>query len=136
MDLMALDSNVQVGHSGSPLPHVSPFPTPDSIGVNVFAQVIAPHENVYIFPPFVLVGPLLRFPDAASFSFTLIVPKLNPLPWWPLIQAEASHSVVLGRKGDRDVFLFPSLRNVFLTRPLLWCLYAFRVVNFPPLLHP
>ena len=45
MDLMALDSNVQVGHSDSPLPHFSPFPTPDSIGVNVFTQVIAPHEN-------------------------------------------------------------------------------------------
>lgn len=35
IDLMALDSNAQVGHSGSPLPHFSPFLTPNSIGVNV-----------------------------------------------------------------------------------------------------
>ena len=137
MDLMALNSNIQVGHSGSLLPHFSLFPTPDSIGVNVFPQVIATHENAYVFPLFVLVGPLLRFLNAVSFSFILIVPKLNPLPyWWPLIQAEASYSVVLGRKRDRDVLLFPSPRNVFLTLPLLWDLYAFRVVNSPPLLHP
>lgn len=35
IDLMALDSNAQVGHSGSPLPNFSPFLTPNSIGVNV-----------------------------------------------------------------------------------------------------
>ena len=85
MDLMALNSNIQVGHSGSLLPRFSPSPTPDSISVNVFPQVIAPHENAYVFPLFVLVGPLLRFLNAVSFSFTLIVPKLNPLPYWWLL---------------------------------------------------
>ena len=106
-------------------------------GVNVFAQVIAPHENAYVFPPFVLVGPLLRFLDTASFPFMLVIPKLNPLPyWWPLIQAKVSHSVILGRKRDCDVLLFPSPQNVFLTRSLLWDLYTFRIVNSPPLLYP
>ena len=67
-DLMALDSNAQIGCSGSPLPHFTPFPTPGSHRVNVFAQNVASQENAYVFPPFILVGPLLRFLGKASFS--------------------------------------------------------------------
>ena len=81
-DLMTLDSNVQIGCSGSPLPHFTAFPTPGSRGVNVFAQNVASQENAYVFPPFILVGPLLRFLGKASFSFTILVPKLSPLPYW------------------------------------------------------
>ena len=133
IDLMALDSNAQVGCSGLPLPHFTPFPTPDSRGVNVFAQDVASQENAYVFPPFILVGPLLRFFDNALFPLTIVVPKLSPLPfWWPLIQARASHSVILGRKADRDIVLFPSPLNVFSTRPLPWDLYAFRITNSLP----
>ena len=53
-DLMALDSNAQIGCSGSPLPHFTPFPTPGSRGVNVFAQDLTSQENAYVFPPFIL----------------------------------------------------------------------------------
>ena len=79
-DLMTLNSNVQIGCSCSPLPHFTPFPTPGSRGVNVFAQNVASQENAYVFPPFTLVGPLLRFLGKASFSFTIVDPKLSPLP--------------------------------------------------------
>lgn len=81
-DFMALDSNVQIGCSGSPRHHFTAFPTPGSGGVNVFAQNVASQENAYVFPPFILVGPLLRFLGKASFSFTILVPKLSPLPYW------------------------------------------------------
>ena len=132
-DLMALDSNAQIGCSGSPLPHFTPFPTPGSRGVNVFAQDLASQENAYVFPLFMLVGPLLRFLYKALFSFTIVVPKLSPLPyWWPLIQARASHFVVLGHKADHDIVLFPSPLHVFSTRPLPWDLYSFRITNSLP----
>ena len=65
-DLMALDSNAQIGCSGSPLPHFTPFPAPGSRGVNVFAQDVPSQENAHVFPPFVLLGPLLRFLGKAS----------------------------------------------------------------------
>lgn len=111
---MALDSDAQLGHSGSPLPHFPPFPTPDSTGVSVFTQDMSPYENAYVFPP------LLRFLDAASFSLTPLVPRVNPLPYvWPLIHTKAFHSVILSRKGDHDILPFPSPQNVFLTRLLL-----------------
>ena len=132
-DLMALDTNAQIGCSGSPLPHFTPFPTPGSRGVNVFAQDLTSQENAYVFPPFILVGPLLRFLDKALFSFTIVVPKLSPQPyWWPLIQARASHFVVLGHQADHDIVLFPSLHHVFSTRPLPWDLHAFRITNSLP----
>ncbi|KAK3733983.1 hypothetical protein QZH41_001133 [Actinostola sp. cb2023] len=38
VDLMALDTNAQQDFSGQPLPHFTPFPTPESAGVNLFAQ--------------------------------------------------------------------------------------------------
>jgi len=135
IDVMALDSNAQIGRSGSPPPHFKSSPTPGSRGGNVFSQGIAPppQENAYVFPPFVLAGPLLRFFDKASCSFTIVVPNLTPLPYcWPLIQAKASHFVILGRKTDRDILLFPSPHYVFSTRPLPWDLCAFRINNSPP----
>ena len=54
-DLMAFDSNAQIGCSSSPLPHFTPFPTPGYRGVNVFAQDEASQEDTYVFPPFILV---------------------------------------------------------------------------------
>ena len=133
IDLMALDSNAQIGRFGSPLPHFTPFPTPGFRGVNVFAQDIVPQENAYVFPPFFLAGLLLRFFDKASFSFTIVVPKLISLPyWWPLIQPKTSPFVILGRKTDRNILLLPSSHHVFSTRPFTLELYALRINNSPP----
>ena len=61
IDLMSLDSNAQIDSKGKMLRHFAPFFTPHSSGVNVFAQTISAAENAYVFPPFVVVGPLLRF---------------------------------------------------------------------------
>ena len=128
---MALDSNAQVGRSGSPLPHFTPFPTRRSHGVNVFAQDIATQENAYVFPPFILVGPLLCFLDKAPFPFTIVVPKLAPLPyWWPLIEAKASLVVIVGCKTDRDILLFHSTHCVFSTRPLTLGFVRFQNYQF------
>ena len=50
-NLMSLDSNCRRGRDRRLLPYSS--------GVNVFAQTIQIEHNVYVFPPAVLVGPLL-----------------------------------------------------------------------------
>ena len=124
LDMMALDSNV----SGNLLRHFIPHPTPLSAGVNVFAQVISREENAYVFPPFVLVGPLLKFLEISPVNFTIIAPRLYPLPfWWPVLRSRASSCSLVGSKGDFDVLLFPSPDNMFVPRPLQWDLFAFRV---------
>ena len=68
-------------------------------------------HNVYVFPPFVLVGPLLRyfFDQRQCFAFTVIVPRLQRHRyWWAILQAMAVDSILLGRKGDPAVLLFSS----------------------------
>ena len=102
---MALDVNAQRDSSGAPLKHVTPFASPASHGANLFAQHISPAENAYVFSPFVMVGPVLRF--LREVAFTIVVPKLTPIPyWWPILQARATHCVTLGRKGDMGVLFF------------------------------
>ena len=131
-DLMSLDSNCRRGRDGSFLPHYSPWPTPYSLGVNVFAQPIPIEHNVYVFPPFVLVGPLLRyfFDQRQRFAFTIVVPRFRPHRyWWAILQAMAVDSFLLGRKGDPAVLLFPSRTSPdFIARPLPWDLWVFRCV--------
>lgn len=128
LDMMSLDSNVQRDSSGNPLKHYTPHPTPLSSGVNVFAQAIPKEANPYVFPPFVLVAPLLKFLEAYSPAFTIVVPKLYPLPfWWPVLCSRACSHLQLGRKGEENVLLFPSPRRVFNSRPLQWDLFAFRI---------
>jgi len=50
IDPMSLDSNTQVDLQGCPLKHFTPSFTPQSSGVNMFAQSIACSENAFIFP--------------------------------------------------------------------------------------
>ena len=96
----------------------------------MFLLKMRPAKKTRVFLPFILLGPLLRFLGKPLFLFTIVVPKLSPLPyWWPLIQARASHFVVLGHKADSNIVLFPSPYHVFSTRPLPWDLYVFRITK-------
>ena len=53
-DLMALDSNAMCDSQGNSLPHFTPHSTPNSSGVNIFAQDLSPRvaflEKCYVFP--------------------------------------------------------------------------------------
>ena len=60
LDLMSFDSNCQKDAYGNPLPHYTPWAISGSAGINVFANPLPAGHNIYVFPPFVLLGPLLR----------------------------------------------------------------------------
>ena len=60
VDMMAIPSNVSRSKNGNKL-IFSLHPVAGSSGVNIFAQDIFPAENYYVFPPFLLIGPLLNF---------------------------------------------------------------------------
>ena len=128
---MSLDSNVQRKTDGSPLPHYTPWPTAGSAGVNVFAQRVPSEHNAYVFPPLVLVGPLLRFlASTPKLQVTFITPAVQPRRfWWLIVVKRSSDSLKIGKKGDEDVVLFPSANNNFVSKPLPWDLWAFRLVN-------
>ena len=129
---MSLDSNCRRDRSGRLLPHYSPWPTPASQGINAFAQPIPLGHNIYVFPPFVLVEPLLRYFIDQGFrgAFTLVVPDLRPRRfWWALLRAVAVDRLLLGRKGDGTILLFPSRSALVRSlRNLQWDLWAYRCV--------
>lgn len=131
-DLMSLDSNCQRDLSGRLLPHFSPWATPVSQGIIVFAQPIPLGHNIYVFASFVLVGPLLRYFVDQDFrgAFTLVVPDLRPRRfWWVLLRAVPVDRLLLGRKGDGTALLFPSRSApVWSLRTLQWDLWAYRCV--------
>ena len=112
-DLMSLDSNVQRDRNGEPLPHYTPYPTPESAGVNVFNQDLSGCDgitiNAYVFPPFNLIAPLLRFLSSQSAIATLVVPVMSPLPtWWPLLNTMAKQRLLVASKGSPGTLLFPT----------------------------
>lgn len=112
-DLMALDSNTMKGLNGQHLPHFSPWPSPESAGVNLFAQDLRQHQDAlirpYVFPPSVLVGPVLRFLEVYQQASTIIILDVYPRKyWWPLLQAWSSKAVLLAPKGDKSALLAPS----------------------------
>lgn len=125
-----LDSNAQIDSKGDILRHFTRFFTLHSPEVNVFAQTISAAETAYVFPPFFLVGPLLRFLLESEPCFTIVVPKLYPLPfWWPILISRSHACLQLGSKRDLGILLFPSRNAGFVTRPLSWDFCAFRVAS-------
>ena len=63
-DLIALDSNAKTDKLRYPLPYFTPYPYPRSMRVNMFSQDLTKFPKMMrrhcIFPPNVLVGPVLR----------------------------------------------------------------------------
>ena len=130
---MSLYSNCQRDRIGNALPHFTTWPTRGSAEVNVFAKPLPARQNIYVFPHFVLIGPLLRYIFSHDFHdvFTLVVPDFQTRPfWWAPLQALIVDRLLLGRGGSRSVLLFPSRRSPvqWLQRNLQWDLWAFRCV--------
>ena len=99
LDLMPLDSNVQRDRFGEQFPHFTPYPTPGSVGVDVFSQNLqhcdGKEVNAYVFPPFGLIHPLLGYLQSQRATVTMVVPVKSP-------------RVLLGGQ-----LLYPSLRQAF-----------------------
>ena len=115
-DLMALDSNAMLDRLGRPLPHFTPFPSPGSIGVNLLAQDLTQFSTVmqrpYVFPPNVLVGPVLRFLQSYRQPCTVVVLDTYPRKyWWPLLQRFSRKAQKLAGAGDSQALLSPSKKG-------------------------
>ena len=109
-DLMALDSNCRRDRSGLILPHYSPWLIPASEGLTPLCSPSHCNITFTLFRLF-LLGPLLRYFLDRVFqgALTLVVPDLRPRRfWWALLQSVAVDRLLLGRKGNDAVLLFPS----------------------------
>lgn len=112
-DLMALDSNAMKDPTGAPLPHFNPYPSPCSHGVNVFTQDLSSDrvllKKPYVFPPLVLVGPIVRLLKSHQLSCTLVTFETYPRKyWWPMVKASSTMSWRVAPQGTPGVLLVPS----------------------------
>ena len=129
-DLMATQSNVMKDASGRDLRFFSPLPMQGSSGVNIFSQDLLQYENYYVFPPFVLIGPLLRFFQAKYLRVTFIAPDVFPRKyWWPILNAICVDRIQIGKKNEIGVLNFPKTsKSGWHSKPLPWDLYAYRIL--------
>ena len=124
-DLMALLSNVKKSRNGCNLKFYSPS------HFNEFCTKPITLGNYYVFPPFILLGALLKwFKSQPLFHVTLIAPDVSPRKyWWPLLNAMSLGSLKIGSKSESNVILFPPRsKQVWHFRPLPWDLHAFRII--------
>lgn len=130
VDLMALDTNCQLDQHGVPLRHFTPYPTPKSCGVDIFAQNLGLEKNPYCYPPLCLMGPVVALLETSGVAqATLIAPSINPLPVWGMqVNQHSMAKVRLGRKGDPGVILRPTAQGLVPDkRGLPWDLWACRL---------
>ena len=131
-DLMSLDSNCQCNWVGLRLPDFTPCATPESSGINVLAHSLPLDHNIYVFPPFVLIAPLLKYVLEQDFhgAFSTVVPDLKPWHfWWASLQSLAVDLALLGRKNEGSILWYPSRDSQgWSLRNLRWELWAFRCV--------
>ena len=126
---MANPDNAQRDLAGRALPFFAPSPSSQALGTNVFSQVIPPSHNAYVFPPFILAAPLIRFLASQDCPYTNVVPDLRPRKyWWPLLVSSCVDSLKLGFRWDRDIVLFPAdAISGMESRLLQWDLWVFRI---------
>ena len=95
--------------SGERLKFFLPFSFPESSDVNVFSQNLAIDENYYVFPPFILIGPLLRFFKTFG-SITMIIIALDVSPrrfWWPLLESMSIGKIKIGSRAQEGIVVCP-----------------------------
>lgn len=125
VDLMALDSNAQ----DCPR-HFTPMLSPNSAGVNMFAQTLSEADSPYVFPPINIIGQVIAWVFEQPVHFcTIIVPDLQPCrTWWPVLLQRVVESFMLGRVGDRNVLLYPTSKGFKPDRfGLPWDLWVFKI---------
>ena len=109
---MALDSNVMSGKNGQPLKHFTPYHMPFSKGINMFSQIVGIDENCYVFPPYNLALPVIKFiiQNGLKASIVLTLGCITPY-WLPEISPFISDAFILGQKGETDVIEIPSKKG-------------------------
>lgn len=67
-------------------------------------------SNPYVFPPFGLVGPVLKFLYSFRIPFIIVVLQLSHYSfWWPELLARSQNRFLLGGFDAAGIILAPSI---------------------------
>ena len=82
-----------------------------NLTVSTSSLILSLDHNIYVFPPFILISPVLGYPLEQDFhgAFTIVVPDLKPRRlWWALLQSLAVDRALLGRRNEGSILWYPS----------------------------
>lgn len=66
-------------------------------------------SNMYVYPPFCVIGPVLSFVSQCRRPFTIVVPGRHPMTyWWLRLMAMCCDVLYVAEESDRDTVLQPS----------------------------
>jgi hypothetical protein len=65
--------------------YFSRYPDPGAVGVDAFLQPWSAEALTYAFPPFCLIGKVLRKLETEGGRMILIAPQWPSQEWWPLL---------------------------------------------------
>ena len=135
VDMFSLDSNAMKDVNEKTLKHFTPSLSPESAGVDAFAQVYPKGENYYAFPPYCLIPAVIRFIIQEEINCTLLFPDIHPRPSWLTLVHRFAHNILpVGLKCDRGVILYPSKKGFLKDKVgLQWDMLAARFEFVPPL---
>jgi len=85
-DLMASAANVNKDPRGLKLNYFSRYYDPSSSGVNVFAQNVTMLKEIFCFPPFPIIGMVLKYLEQQKVDCVMILPSVNS-PWVNLVSS-------------------------------------------------
>lgn len=92
------------------------------MGVNLFCQDLRSARqmsNPYVFPPFGLISPILRFLVPLKIPFAIVIPEFVPHPyWWPELMARCGRKLCIAKQGEEAGCLSHSVEVRFQTCPL------------------
>ena len=102
-DLMAPTTNVNKDPKGLKLRYFSRYYDPQSEGVNVFAQDLSKLKEIFCFPPFPIIGMVLKYLEQQKVDCVMVIPAMNS-PWVNLVSSYLVDLIEISSPFDHKVF--------------------------------
>ena len=102
-DLMASATNVNKDLTALKLKYFSRYYDPLSKGTNVFAQNLSRLEEIFCFPPFPIIGMVLKYLEQQKVDCVMVIPAMNS-PWVNLVSSYLVDLIEVSPPFDHKAF--------------------------------
>ena len=125
-DIMASSVNVKTDTLGKKLKFFSRYFSKGCDRVNVFQQNISILDEVYCFPPFGLVSPILSLLKEQKASATLILPDIKA-SWWSILKQGKKASMCVVKAGTQNAFISTKKSGIQIMETFAFDVLAVRI---------
>ena len=100
---MASEANVNKDPKGLKLKYFSRYYDPSSKGMNVFAQDLTKLKEIFCFPPFPIIGMVLKYLEQQKIDCIMVIPAINS-PWVNLVSSYLVDLMEISASFDHKAF--------------------------------